>query len=500
MLGALLAPVLLVELPPLADYPNHLARAYILAFGADDPVLARMFAPDWALTPNLATDLILPPLMRVLSPYTAGKVAVGLALLLPATGVIALSLALFRERSAWPLGVGFVAYNAMFLLGFVNFQIAIGLGLWGAACWVALADRPVSQIVAGAAFALVAFICHLYGFIYFAVIVGCFELAEVARGGRAFLRRAVALGAALVLPAGLYFATSFSGAGGPVVWQDISRKLLYLLTPVLTYSRSLALLVGGVLLLALLAWAARRRLSVAPVGWFAVPLLLLLSAVLPVGAKGAYWIDTRIPLLLALVLFAVTMPRLRRREAILATLVLGMLFAGRMAYIASVWRGAALDVRDVRTVLAAVDPGRRLLTVEANPTLHQPDGGTPRSRVLGPGFPLAYWHYGALALLDRHAFWADAFTLPGQQPMLALPPYSASTDGGVSSPRDYTALEAYARGDATDPAYLAGWPAKFDYVLLLNAEAVPNLALVLPDRLDLVAHRGGAALYRVKPS
>ena len=39
MLGCLLIPLILTEVPPLTDYPNHLARCYLLAFGSSDPAL-----------------------------------------------------------------------------------------------------------------------------------------------------------------------------------------------------------------------------------------------------------------------------------------------------------------------------------------------------------------------------------------------------------------------------------------------------------------------------
>jgi hypothetical protein len=37
----LVAPLTVVDLPPLLDYPNHLARMLILAAGDADPVLSR---------------------------------------------------------------------------------------------------------------------------------------------------------------------------------------------------------------------------------------------------------------------------------------------------------------------------------------------------------------------------------------------------------------------------------------------------------------------------
>src|SRR5689334_6443870 len=82
MLGMLTVPILAVEVPPITDYPNHLARSYFLAFGSHDSVMSHMFAVRWALIPNLAIDLLLPPLMHVVPPIIAGQAVVALAVLL----------------------------------------------------------------------------------------------------------------------------------------------------------------------------------------------------------------------------------------------------------------------------------------------------------------------------------------------------------------------------------------------------------------------------------
>ena len=40
----LLAPLTLVDVPPLLDYPNHLARAVVLASAGTDPILSSMYS------------------------------------------------------------------------------------------------------------------------------------------------------------------------------------------------------------------------------------------------------------------------------------------------------------------------------------------------------------------------------------------------------------------------------------------------------------------------
>ncbi len=185
----LLAPLALVDVPPLLDYPNHLARAVVLASGASDPVLSRMYAAHWAIIPNLGTDLVLPPLLHLLPVHLAGRMIIGIAILLPVFGTIAYSRAVFGERSLWPFASALVAYNGTLLLGFLNFVAGAGLALLLAAAWIAWRDRfPLWTIVLATIATVALFFCHLMSVVFFAVLIGGHELiaavapARVCRG------------------------------------------------------------------------------------------------------------------------------------------------------------------------------------------------------------------------------------------------------------------------------------------------------------------------------
>jgi hypothetical protein len=118
--AVLLLPLLITDVPPILDYPNHLARLVLLHAGPDDPVLGRFFEPHWTILPNLAIDVIVTPLLGLLPPHVAGRSMLGGILLLNLAGVIALHRALFGRRSYWPLASVLMAYNSTFLLGFLN--------------------------------------------------------------------------------------------------------------------------------------------------------------------------------------------------------------------------------------------------------------------------------------------------------------------------------------------------------------------------------------------
>ena len=126
----LLLPFLLVEVPPVQDYPNHLARLYVLADGGRDPILAAMYEPRWSILPNLAIDIIGPPLHPASPPSCRRQDrACRQRLLFPLIGVVVYARAAFGAWSAWSLASALVAYNAIFVLGFMNFLFSLGIAL-----------------------------------------------------------------------------------------------------------------------------------------------------------------------------------------------------------------------------------------------------------------------------------------------------------------------------------------------------------------------------------
>jgi hypothetical protein len=69
LLALAAVPIFSTVLPPLADYPNHLARFYLLAQGGND-----YYAVRWAPLPNLAGDVIVPALAQAMPLGLAAKV------------------------------------------------------------------------------------------------------------------------------------------------------------------------------------------------------------------------------------------------------------------------------------------------------------------------------------------------------------------------------------------------------------------------------------------
>ncbi len=509
----LLAPLLLTDVPPLLDYPNHLARAFVLAFGSSDAVLSRMYEPHWQVIPNLAVDLVLPPLLHTFPVHVAGRMVIGLALLLPVLGTLAYSRAVFGSWRLWPLCSGLIAYNALLLLGFLNFLISVGLALLAAALWARFGERhPVRAGLICMAACAAIFFAHLGGVLLLAVLVGAQEIEALwlrSRAGgpagaalRLALRRAPPV-AAIFLPTLLLYACSpFQQApSSDALWLPAGQKLFDLAAPFLTYNPPLDLATAVTVVLFVYLCVRTGHGLLPARSRIALTVLVALYAVCPFAAKGGAWIDVRFPIMFGFVLFAGFTPRqLPRRFAITAAAALACLFAARLAVLSAVWAGHNEDVAELRASIAAVEPGSRVLVAavapEDNPAYWRK---APAGRTVA-ALTRTEFHMAALLLIERKAFWPLLFTIPGQQPLRVLPPYEqiSMQIGSVPSYR-LLGTEPLSRTERILFPYLAGWERNFDYVLVLDAGGAPELAELMPTRLSLISRSDMAALFRICP-
>jgi hypothetical protein len=502
----LLAPLLITDVPPVLDYPNHLARLVLLAAGSHDKVLGPIFTPAWTIIPNLSGDVIGLMLLHLLPVHVAGRCLLGGILLLNLAGVLALHRAYFGGRSFWPLCSGLVAYNSCFLLGFLNWQISSGLAMLCAAGWLAWRERwPISTVAVAMVAAVLLFFCHLMGLVFFLVLIGSAELCAM-RDLRSVAVRCTGVLAVLAGPVVLATLAAVHDAPTAAHWPRVDVKLVNAASPFINYvfpldMISAVLVYGGIATGVAVGW-----LSVAPRAVAAVVILPIAYFVLPFDLMAASFLGMRFATMFGFLLFAAVHPSGLARESAtrrLARLVphaaywaysiaavgCATLFAVRMATLAYVWTEQRRDVAELRAVIAAVPPGAKVLFInvaqEEAPAYW--DSG-PRSRRLSNGLRADY-HLPALLLIERGAFWPVLFANPEQQPIrlqaayakLAreahdIPPYAdlvADPDGALPTLRD------------------------FDFVLMLEAGADPDLANFIPHCLALESRSDFAALFRV---
>ena len=413
-----LLPLLVVTIPPLHDYPFHLARAEAIAALLGQVDHGTPYRLGSFMLPNEAMDVVTLGLTAILAPIQAGRVFLGLVQVLLLSGTVALHYALHRRVSPWPLLAAFFLYNWIFLYGFTNYLFGVGVMLWAVAAWVATAEwRWVPRLAVATQAALVLLFCHLVAFGLFAVVVGGLALHDALTG------RHDGFAARLFLP-GLPFlvglvvfvvlSPTIEEARQPIAYAGWwGWKPLVAWRTLLSGQTVLDIATLGPVALLALVLLLRRRLGLAPP--MLAPLLLLGAtfAVMPHALFGSAYGDARLPVAVLLVAIASTDLRRMGGPAMLAwVVVLGVLLAGRSLATARGWMATQEIFARHMDAFATMPEGSVLWAATAGPypTLAYRNAAE-----------LAMWHpplkhVASLAGVGRDIFvpatWADPYKQP----------------------------------------------------------------------------------------
>jgi hypothetical protein len=524
VLVVLLLPLFLTAIPPLLDYPNHLARMFVLKHLPDDPVLSQMYEAKWRILPNIGMDLLIPPLLKFLSLEVAGKLFVILALVLPTLGAVMLHRALFGVWSYWSLSTALVAYNTIFLLGFLNFLVGLGLALLAGAIWYRQREQGLltKRIFFGSIFALIIFFCHLIAWAFFGLLLLSIEVYRawiVYRGGNLSPRRLLESAFAILLPFILPFVLYLSAPIGNETGQGVGilqsfykniahfrpgRKMNAALSVFMNYSLPLDLAVVLVVCLTLFILYVKKRLAISPHLVFAVVVLVVSFPFIPFVMTETAFVDYRLPLFAIFLVFAGTEPKnISRRKFRLILGAIGFVFLVRFVVIGMTWTAHNADLADLRRIIAPIEPGSSVLVVQTRNGQQSGFLGTLRShrwrvtsRFLSSG-RLTFWHLPALIVIERKAFFPLLFTHPWKQLLQVRPAYR---DRAVyqGTPPFIDELSTITPRALANAPYLRNWQGKYDYLLVLLPTRDPQAVASLLEWGDPVDSSDIAALYRIR--
>lgn len=521
-----LLPVFLVEVPPLGDYPNHLARILIgrdlLLTGAEHPYFNYRFT----LVPNLLFDVVVLPLSMVLPLAVAGQVFVGFTMISWTLGAVLLARAVWGRVLLWPAVVAVFSFHIIFLAGFLNYTCGLGLAMIGAALWVHVRHWPWwVRLLLGSGVGSMVYLTHLLAFALYGLLIAAFEGEWLVRGASSRLREqcvsVVIAGATAVLPL-LHFtillgpirANAGLGEGG-LSWAAVGERadpaaLFERLREAVVFSGTHYNLVVDIASLAALgivfAYAfARRRVRLSPALTGAIVALGLVFLLLPKEElSGVTQVGVRFPIfLLALAVVAINI-RLNVRESLVAFVLLTLCGLARAGVVAHEWAGSGSDLREMRAAYATVEPGSRVFLIK-------PDAPVSEISKVAPARHFYFWTLLALpqlqmlAIAERQGYASQFFTNP-QKHLLTVKPGIAEWDygdGGVPFPWSF-AKDILERPDIepwfiSHPIWRPGrdWPAHYDYVSVLYPGLVPDLAEVAPDRFSPVFRGDWVDIYRI---
>jgi hypothetical protein len=506
-------PILSVAYPPVLDYPNHLARIWLLSGKVDNAPLSTMYAANWSqASTNIAVDFLAASLARVM-PIGLVNMLLLLAMFLgPPVAAILLNRAICRNWHVWQIATLFLAWSTTAIAGFLNFQIGLATALTCAAClpWI-LARRPQMLFPAYLASAVVLLLIHPFALFFYAALGSGLLLGDrpvlprSAPDLAAQARKVAVLALACILPLAALFLFAPTPPGvhangaSTILWPALSKMFdplriaKALASPILTYDAWADVLLF-LPLAACLAWAVRSgRVRFHGGLLIAAAILAMLACLAPEEIGDASWIQRRLPPMAALTLAAAIMPlkgERRRRGIIMAAVIAIMLL--RIAWVEKIWIERQPDFAGLSNAVKGIERGAAVMVVRQDWTDTR---GFPAGRLMAgnPGLSVETGrHLIAPFAVQRGFFIPTLFTVPGQQPLHVRPEWRSRSV--------YISAIPYAShlgfNDPKDP-YVRHWRRDFDYLLVINAD-MGRLPPAVVQYVTPVSEPGFARLYRIR--
>ena len=487
--AASLLPVLLTPIPAMVDYPNHLARMYILSQNSTADANP-YYEVTWALYPNLAMDLLVPRMAQLISVENATRLFLLLSQLLIISGALALERVVKGRFHLAGFAALMFLYCLPFSWGFVNFEFGLGVALWGVAAYLVVAARPwPTRFVVNAVFVTALFAAHFFSLGIYGATIGLYEL------WRGYDRRApyrdaalrlVVLAIPVVALLELVRLTAGSIGSEGTTWF-FEFKPLWVFRIMNGYNLEVSA-ASALALLALLYFAAKYDvLKLEPAGvWLAIGFALFYLAI-PSKLVGTSFVDLRMIPAAALILPAfcsLSLPS--RRWTIAALITVTGITLANLAIIYSVWLSYRADYAAIISSFRKIDRGSRVLVGGSG------EGQDPPFNDLTQ-YPMYY--APTLAVHYAGAFVPNLFTAVGKQPVQARPflrrlaiPY-----GGPMPIRVLTSVVA-GQPPSDVPAFISTWYRDYDYLYVLG----PHAANPLPDLLEELDRSARTVLYKIR--
>lgn len=492
----LIKPLTVSTVPPLLDYSIHLSRSYIIDNYRADPFLNQIYKIDWRPMPNLASDILLLPLLSFFDIEVAGRILVGCCTVLNVLGVLSLYRANFGHLSWWPLISVLPAYHGALSSGFLNYSVGVSFLLFALAGSVLMArQRSALKISAMLLSSLILLFCHVIVFGLYIIFTFFYHVFSDNLPFHSFLKRCIYSVKLHILPTLIPLLIYFQYSLSQVVAREnhlligewtLGSKIRGILMPLLSGDLaldvlSLIVVAGSVIFLVV---SRQNIISRGLIPGAAIVLSLFL--VLPGHMVDAAFISDRLTIPAVLVIIGSISPSLSNNKLTLVTAsVVASLLLARTSSLSNSWLASHEYYQRLSHAIEKIEPGSSVMI------------SSPLTDIGGQGYLFWFrllsssprWHFAlvniptlhslpALPLTQRSSFsqlhfvWADKQILSLANPFQELD-YG---DGGASTWKPDVILNSHDDGSLS----ISDHADRFDYILFVYAD---HLEQKLRDRL-----------------
>lgn len=491
LLAALVvSPALLVDIPAMTDYPNYLARMHVIVSNRSaNP--HPFYETVWSPIPNLAFDLLVPPLAQFISVEAATKTVFVVSEILIVTGAVALEFSVKGRHELSGFVSPIVLYSTPFTVGSLNFEFGLGVAIWGMAAWIALRNAAWGKrFVAHSIIVSGLFLSHFLTLGLYGATIGLYEAHRIWAGGR-LDRDGLTTIVILATPALLALTVMKLGGGafGSEIEWSAYAKLPAIMGSLNGYSVVASIIIVCAMSVVCLELRRRQALQVSGAGiWIGLGLLALFI-ILPARLFGSYYVDARvltglIPVMPAFLTFSRASTQLR---AVVVS-VLSAFAVGSAMIVGWVWHAYEADYASLLSSFRHIRPESTVLLAD--------NGGS--ASALGTTDPFGY--APTLAVHHARALVPSLFAIPTAQPVRLKDGFQRFS---VQHPALYAPvpLQLLASGVTgklalSDAKFINNWQREFEFVYLLGTRHENPF----PDLLSEVARGRHFVLYKILKS
>ena len=484
------SPAFLVDIPAMTDYPNYLARMHVIVSNRSaNP--HPFYETVWSPIPNLAFDLLVPPLAQFISVAAATKIVFVVSEILIVTGAVALEFSVKGRHELSGFVAPIVLYSTPFTVGSLNFEFGLGVALWGMAAWIALRDAGwgkrlvLHSIIVGC-----LFVSHFLALGLYGATVGIYEAHRIWTRGR-FDRDALVTTVVLATPALLALAVMKLGGGafGSEIEWSAYTKLPAIMGSLNGYSILASVITVCVISVVCLELRRRRVFQVLGPGvWIGLGLLALFI-IFPARLFGSYYADSRVLTALIPVMPAfLTLSRASTQLRAIVASVLSAFAIGSAIIVAWVWYRYEADYASLLSSFRHIRPESTVLLAD--------NGGS--ASALGTTDPFGY--APTLAVHHARALVPSLFAIPTAQPVKLKDRFQRFSvqHPALYAPVPLHLLTSGVTGNLalSDAKFINNWQRDFEFVYLLG----PRHENPFPNLLSELARGRHFVLYKILKS
>ncbi len=454
--------ILTLHVIMISDFPNHMARMYIYHQLDHSRYLSQFYYRKFEWVPYLGLNLFFGALLPFFNVYTVAKLLVCFYFITSVVAILYLSEVIHKKLLTSTFLIYAVILNNNFFWGFINYCFTIPLIIIAFATWIKLENTRYTGKIIFFVLSQFLYFLHFFAFVILILITVIYELQKnrfyILRNIKKMASFGGFIVSCMIIPLiiSLCSEKALSIENKTLFWWQLKNTIKVAISPFLFVNELLA-----ILFLALLVFAYINKTLKIETNKLLLVVLVLLCFIVPTSIDSIFGIYLRLPVVVTILLFA--MSRFNENKTLMRKITTGLIFlfipASLVYYGIYLYRENQFATEYINS-LKIIAPGSKVFTIQTLRT--------------GTGL----YHIMCLAGIERQAFVPNLFN--NMPPLRTKALYLPISSNNARVPKSNSFIESEQNPEKTfkylgNLFYWKNWFNDFDYVDYIHIDGFKNL-------------------------